>query len=386
MMDGGRGDVLGSPRGAAALASFSPRALLRYLYRLRTEGGGRGRQAAAIGLGVFIGCTPFYGAHFWLCLAAGWALRLNRLKLYLAANISNPFFAPVIVLGEIQVGSLIRQGTAYSLSLAALRAVDPWLFAADLLAGSVVVGGVLGAAAAAFTWAVGQDNLDQRDEELIAEAAASYLEVGIAAWERANGKLRYDPVYREVVDAVPLPHEGRVLDLGCGRGLMLAWVGAHYRRAGAGSWGRVTLHGIDHRPRLVRLSRRALGDVATIEQADLATCALPACRVAVLVDVLHCLPEAAQESLLARVRDSVAPGGYLALREPDAAGGWRFGVAVWRNRAVAILQGRWRRRVHFRTGAEWQVVLRRFGFTPESAPLGRPTPSATVFLWARRHS
>ncbi len=386
MANGTRTDVLG-PASAERLMSFTPRALLRYLYRLRTEGGGRGRQAAAIGLGVFIGCTPFYGLHFWMCLAAGWMLRLNRLKLYLAANISNPLFAPVIVLCEIQVGSLIRRGAAYPVSVAGLRGVSPWLFAADLLLGSLVLGGVLGAAAAAFTWAFGPAGLDPPDEELIADAAASYLDIGVAAWELANSKLRYDPIYRGILASVPLPGEGRILDLGCGRGLMLALLAAHYRRAGLteGS-ARVLLHGIDHRSHLVRLSRRALGEAAHVELAELATCTLPPCRMAMLVDVLHDLPEHAQEALLARVRDSVGPGGYLVIREIDAAGGWRFGASVWARRATAILQGRWGSRFHFRTASEWQVVLRRFGFTTESAPLGQRPSSVKEWFAFRRES
>ena len=41
--------------------------LRRVVWELRTEGVGPAREAAAIGLGVFIGCSPLYGFHLLLC-------------------------------------------------------------------------------------------------------------------------------------------------------------------------------------------------------------------------------------------------------------------------------------------------------------------------------
>lgn len=357
----------------------------RYLYKLRTEGHGRGQQAAAIGLGLFIGCTPFYGAHFWICMAAGWLFGLNRLKLYLAANISNPLVAPFLVFGEIQAGSLLRRGEYYALSVDALRGMNPWWFAADLLLGSLVLGTVLGAVAALATWGVvGTRQLAPRDEAVITEAAARYLSSGIPAWEMANGKLRGDPVYREVLRLVPLPLAGRILDLGCGRGLMLAMLAAERAQAPAGGAPAWQLHGLEYRARIVAIGRRALGDAATIEQADLAGCALPACSAALVFDVLHLLPAETQESVLRRLREAVAPGGVLVVREADAAGGWRFAAGQSCNRLTAILQGRWRRQFHFRTAADWAALLERFGFAVQGDPRGEKTLYANVLLWAIR--
>src|SRR4051794_22674887 len=86
-------------------------------YDLRTEGSGTGREAAAIGLGIFIGCLPLYGLHLALCWLVGWGLKLNRLKLYLAAHVSNPLFAPTLVFVEIQIGAWLRRGAMHELTL-----------------------------------------------------------------------------------------------------------------------------------------------------------------------------------------------------------------------------------------------------------------------------
>jgi len=361
--------------------TLTARLLTRY-HGLRTEGRGRGRTAAAIGLGVFIGCIPLFGSHLWLCAGFGWLFRLNRLKMYLAANISNPLLAPFIVFAEIQLGAYVTDGSVYPLSVGALRQTSPWHFTGDLLVGTLVVGTVLAALATTATWTFARSWSDPREDDLIAASAARYLPVGIQTWEMANAKLRLDPVYREALRILDRPVDGRVLDLGCGRGLMLALLSVARERRGGGPLP--LLHGIDYRRRMVQLARRALGDHATVEQADLTTCDLPPCRVAILFDVLHCFPEPVQEALLSRLRDSVEPGGLLLLREADAGGGARFAAVKVTNRLVALLQGRWERRFHFRTSQDWVGLLARFGFVADAAPNDEATPFTNVLIRARR--
>jgi uncharacterized protein (DUF2062 family) len=125
----------------------------RFVHDLRTEASGPGKDAAAVGLGVFIGSLPFYGFHLLICVAAGTLLRLNRVKLYLAANISNPLMAPFLILSELQTGSLVRTGQLRPLTLDAVRQIDPWSLGADLLVGAEIVGGLLGLALGGATWA-----------------------------------------------------------------------------------------------------------------------------------------------------------------------------------------------------------------------------------------
>ena len=112
------------------------KALRRTFYDLRTEGQGRVREACAIGVGLFIGCMPFYGFHLLLCWMVGRLLGLNRLKVYLAANVSNPIVAPLLVFVELQTGAWIRTGSFLALTLETARTITPWQFGAHLLVGS----------------------------------------------------------------------------------------------------------------------------------------------------------------------------------------------------------------------------------------------------------
>jgi SAM-dependent methyltransferase len=343
---------------------------------------GRCRAAAAIGVGVFIGCLPLFGSRLWICAGLASAFGLSRLRLYLAASVFTPPLAPIMALAHIQLGSYVQDGAIHPVSLSALAQTSAWHVSGDLLVGSLVAGTVLATFSAAATWTFARSWFDPRQEHLIAAAADSYLRIGLPAWKTANAKLRLDPVYRESVRCIDWPAEGRVLDLGCGRGLMLSVLAAHLDGRGIGAGLR--LHGIEYRPRMVRLARLALGGRATVEQADLMTCPLPPSRVAMLFDVLHCLPESAQEQLLARLRASVEPGGYLLLREADASGGAGFTAVSVCNRIVALAQGRWERRFHFRTAAGWIDLLSRFGFAAEVVPANEGTPFANVLITARR--
>src|SRR3954468_15805730 len=125
--------------------------LRRAFMGLRTEGAGAARETAAIAIGVFIGCLPLYGFHLLLCWIAGVSLRLNRLKMYLAANISNPLVAPWLLFAEIQTGAWLRHGVFHPLSLQSVKTAAVTGIGLDLLVGSFFVGAMLGSVAAIAT-------------------------------------------------------------------------------------------------------------------------------------------------------------------------------------------------------------------------------------------
>jgi uncharacterized protein (DUF2062 family) len=167
--------------------------LRRAGHTLRTEGSGTERETAAIGLGVFIGCLPFYGFHLLICAAAGSLLRLNRLKVYLAANVSNPLIAPWLILAEIQVGARLRHGAFMPLTREAVASSGLWTFAGDLLLRSLVVGSTLGILAAWATYAtLRQSRGDEMFQGLVREAADRYAASSLVAWEVARGEVRRD--------------------------------------------------------------------------------------------------------------------------------------------------------------------------------------------------
>jgi uncharacterized protein (DUF2062 family)/2-polyprenyl-3-methyl-5-hydroxy-6-metoxy-1,4-benzoquinol methylase len=363
--------------------------LRRAFWELRTEGGGPGREAVAIGVGVFIGSLPVYGFHLLLCWALGWCLRLNRLKMYLAANISNPFVAPFLLLAELEAGAWLRRRTFHALTLDTVRSIDPWIFGADLVVGSLAIGGALGVMLGAATYALARSSRgDEWFADLVRRASDRYIATSVTAWEFARGKLRGDPLYAAVLVDGAVPSGGTLVDVGCGQGLMLAIIVEAADAWRSGRWDRDRrsppvfdeLVGIELRPRVAAIARDALGDRATIVEGDARTRMPRRCRVVLFFDVLHMVPAADQDQLLAAAAAALEPGGAMLIREPDADAGWRFAAVRFGNRLKALLTGNWRQTFHFRSAAEWVAAAGRMGFRAEARGTGEGTPFANVLF------
>ncbi len=364
----------------------------RIFYGLRNEGAGAPREAAAIGLGVFIGCLPVFGFHLLLCFVAGALLGLNRLKMYLAANISNPFFAPTLLFAELQIGSLMRRGAAHPLTLEAARQTELSVFGADIIVGSLAVGAMLGAILAGVTYAsVRATGSDPAFLTLVRAASDRYVTSSITAWEFARGKLRGDPMYRAIVCGGLLPPGGTLVDIGCGSGLTLALLAEartwSHRVEWPRSWNAPPVFdrmvGIEMRQGVVNVAREALGADAEIVQADAGEVTPEICQAVLICDVLHMMPSGTQQHVLAAAVGALTPGGTLIVREADASAGWRFTAVRIGNFLKALAFGHWRQRFHFRTTDEWLRLFSSHGLTAEALPNGEGTPFASVLFRLR---
>jgi uncharacterized protein (DUF2062 family) len=363
--------------------------LRRFMYGVRTEGSGPHSEAAAIALGTFIGCLPFYGLHLMLCVAVGTLFRLNRLKMYLAANISNPLVAPWLLLAEVQVGAFIRRGSFHELTLQSVKTTGVAVFAGDLLGGSVVIGCVLGGLGAWGTYVLARGG-DPRFDDLVRRASDRYVSTSLTAWEFARGKLRLDPVYRTLVCDGLLGGEGSLsgtlVEIGCGQGLALALLSEARADVHAGRWpadwvpvsfGR--LIGIEKRRRVAAMASEALAD-AEVVHADARSVAIERADAILFLDVLHMLSHDEQEALLRAASAALSADGRIVVREADAAGGWRFTMVAIGNRLKALAFGHWRQRFAFRTVAEWETCFSRLGLRSENRGVAQGTPFANVLF------
>ena len=99
----------------------------------------------AVGVGVFVGCTPLVGLHAGVAFVAATVLRLNRLWAIAGSRVSFvPLFA-LISFAEIQTAHHLRTGEWAELSLRDMAARGAEL-ATDWVVGCVFVGGLLGVA------------------------------------------------------------------------------------------------------------------------------------------------------------------------------------------------------------------------------------------------
>ncbi|MCC6165396.1 MAG: DUF2062 domain-containing protein [Acidobacteria bacterium] len=383
-----------APLAGSSRALSRASRLQRALHTLRTEGDTRIRESLAVGLGLTIGCTPFWGIHLALCWLLGLMFRLNRLKMYLAANVINPLIIPALLYAEVQAGAVIRRGSALTLSWDMLGRDRVWSFGADLLVGSLVVGVIVGAIGAFVTYLLRRPASDPFLQVLVRRASDRYLDSGITAWEFARGKLSGDPVYAAALGSTFSGATGTLLDIGCGQGLTLALVAEAQATAAQGEWDTTRpappafsrLVGVESRRRVSQIAARALEHEAEITSADARDHGLPNADVVLLFDVLHMMPDDDQRTLLRAVRATLAPTGRLLVREADTDAGWRFAMVRLGNALKALVTGNWRQRFAFRSQREWRALLEEEGFTPHVQPMAEGTPFANVLITASPRS
>ena len=247
-----------------------------------------------------------------------------------------------------------------------------------------------GQAAAATAWS-----------GLHAAACAPYRAVSRWAWHWARGKLGHDPVFRGLLERGDLPAGARVVDIGCGQGLLASLLQACGDLQAAGRWpaawpvraGAVVYTGIELMPKDVARADAALRHLPLAPRflcADMRQAELPACDVVVILDVLHYVDHAAQDRVLQRVHDALTAGAgdaatpdraaRLLLRVGDAAEARGFAASQWVDRIVTWARGHRVPPTWGRPLRAWTQQLQSLGFRVHAVPQSQGTPFANVLL------
>ncbi|MGJ7489466.1 class I SAM-dependent methyltransferase [Variovorax sp. ZT4R33] len=226
------------------------------------------------------------------------------------------------------------------------------------------------------------------------KATAPYRQAGKFGWHFARGKLGRDPAFRGMLERKLIgAQHSRVLDIGSGQSLTASLLAEAAAMQAQGHWpagwpatpARIDYTGIELMPKDVARAQAALGHLQPpprILCADMCSAPLPACDLVVILDVLHYVDLAAQEGVLQRVRDALAPGGRLLLRVGDAASKRRYAVSQWVDHTVTRVRGHCVSPTWGRTLGEWTILLQRLGFTVQNIPMSQGTPFANVLLVA----
>ncbi|MCG6859852.1 MAG: class I SAM-dependent methyltransferase [Chromatiaceae bacterium] len=227
---------------------------------------------------------------------------------------------------------------------------------------------------------------------LIERAALAYRKSGRFAWHFARGKLAGDQVFNALLAHGLIPNRCRILDLGCGQGLLAAWLAAARTSYSQGEWpatwppapATVGYRGIELAAADLTRARAAFGESVQLELGDIREAEFGRADLVVILDVLHYLSHSDQEMILRRARDALPLAGLLLTRVGDAGAGFPFLLSKWVDYLVAFL--RWGRMapLHCRTLTDWRDLLCQCGFSIEMLPMRGTRAFANVLLIARR--
>ncbi|HUL45613.1 MAG TPA: class I SAM-dependent methyltransferase [Steroidobacteraceae bacterium] len=223
---------------------------------------------------------------------------------------------------------------------------------------------------------------------LVDAASEPYRAAGRFAWHFARGKLKGDPAFAAILKRGLLTDSARILDLGCGQGLLASWLLAAQAARLAGRWpqewppppAHPELLGVEINPREVARARAALGEQARIVEGDIRHVDYGSVDAIVILDVLHFTDHASQEAVLERARAALRSRGRLLLRVGDAEGGVGFGLSKLVDRIVALARRHRLPRLTCRPAREWRSLLTGLGFLTEALPMSQGTPFANVLL------
>jgi len=230
-------------------------------------------------------------------------------------------------------------------------------------------------------------------KRLLNRATKPYARTFFTNYFWARGKLGGDPIFPALLDCNVFADGTRLLDLGCGRGLLAAWLLAAEKMADDGHWmaprtppKAMQFRGVELVAREVRCGNAALqaahGKRVSLEVGDMRHADLTDVDAVTILDALHYIPHAEQDCLLDRIRAALHTGGVFVTRVGDASDGWRFRFSQMVDACMAALQGQ-RAPTWCRPVAEWQRLLEARGFSVQVLPMSQGTWFANALLICR---
>lgn len=230
--------------------------------------------------------------------------------------------------------------------------------------------------------------------KLLDLACEPYRATGKFNYYWARGKLGNDPMFAAFIDHGVFPDGARVLDLGCGRGLLAAWMLAaeclplqDRFSASVNAPRGLRFAGVELIAREAECGNRALqplhGDRVQLTGGDMRSANLDNADVITVLDVLHYIPYDEQNRMLDRIRAALGRGGLFVTRIGDANSGVRFALSQMVDRCVSFAQGHRLGRMWCRPLGEWIKALETRGFAVQTHPMSSGTPFANVLMISR---
>lgn len=203
-------------------------------------------------------------------------------------------------------------------------------------------------------------------------------------------KLRIDPAFTTILQQGLIPDGSRLLDLGCGQGLLASVLLAAQAHAKNNCWPEdwpappvlVSIKGIDSVPLDIKRAQLALGRQASFSAEDICTADFGEADAIVILDVLHYIDYPAQEDVLRKARQALSPNGRLVLRVGNAAAGTWFKASYWYDRLIWFLRVGKDNPLYCRTLDNWLEILNSLGFDAKEIQMSHGVKLTNTLLVA----
>lgn len=177
-----------------------------------------------------------------------------------------------------------------------------------------------------------------------------------------------------------VPTQGRVLDLGCGHGLVaniLALTGP----------GRQVL-GVDLDPAKIAAAQQTVGGRDNIRFTIGDAAALPAgpFQAVTIADVLYTIPPATQQAILRQIAAVLEPGGVLVWKTQVRHPRWKYAITYGQEWLMTRLGPTLSSGLHFLDREESLAALREAGLRPAIIPLPSIRPYTDLLLLGYRQA
>ena len=220
---------------------------------------------------------------------------------------------------------------------------------------------------------------EEEPHELFGRRAIDAIVRSLPPVERIYANIRFAILRSKLLSVMDLllPDRGRILDIGCGFGLFAAYFSQTHRRReilGVDPDARriAIAQGVASRLQLDR-ARFSVGDVRTASLGD-------GFSAAYVLDVMHHIAADEQVSVLRRLRDLLAPGGLLLIKDitTEPYLGLKFTEILDR-----LMVG-WKEPLAYRHHREWGRVLRELGFQVRVERIPDILPYPHIIVAARK--
>jgi 2-polyprenyl-3-methyl-5-hydroxy-6-metoxy-1,4-benzoquinol methylase len=178
-----------------------------------------------------------------------------------------------------------------------------------------------------------------------------------------------------------IPRRGRIIDLGCGNGLLAAimTLGSAERR----------ITGYDLDPKKIRVAEElkianAWSNI-DFRPGNITAMDYPQTDVFTLIDVLYLIPFSDQYTILRRCARALRPDGLLVIKEMDTRPRWKYAWnLIQETLAVKVIGFTLGSRFFFRACPDFLTILSSLGFQTTVIGLDRGYPYPHILYLCRK--